>query len=70
VESKLEEIERVRHYDDRISDIFLYKEDLLARKLKGNIPARFEAIFKEDNSKREIQRKRQMLYRLNPKLLL
>lgn len=38
----------MRHYDDRLNDIFSYKEDILNRKMKGYIHSRFDPIFSED----------------------
>lgn len=44
----------MRHYDDRISNIFSYKQDLLTRKLKGIVHGKFEPIFKDERSEQKL----------------
>lgn len=58
----------MRHYDDRISNIFSYKQDLLTRKLKGIVHGKFEPIFKDERSEQKLQKKKKiMMLRLNSK---
>ena len=40
-ERKYIEIEKMRHYDDRIKNLFTYKEDILTKKLKGNLKSKY-----------------------------
>ena len=40
-QQKFMEIERLRHYDERLDDVYSYKQDLLTRKLKGLVHGKF-----------------------------
>lgn len=64
-EQKYDEIDKLRHYDDRISELFSYKQDILTRKLKGNLLSKYEPIFSIDRSVEKSIEKKKMLSRIN-----
>ena len=57
----------MRHYDDRLDGLFSYKQDLLMRKMKGNLYKDFEPIYKMDKQTEKSLEKKRMLSRINSK---